>query len=101
MVNDDINITSIVDREFAATTPKAHAFPLPSMLWDIQKLCGANNDLTAEEVEFAINFKGKWRANLTNIVMESATCRGACSSWWAPPYTFEDLVGLFHGLRDA
>jgi hypothetical protein len=101
MVDDDINVTSIVDREFAATTPKAHTFSLLSMLWDTQKLYGGNNDLTAKEVEFAIIYKDKWRANLTNIVMENATCRGACSSWLAPPYIFEDLVGLFLRLRDA
>ena len=68
LVDEDFNITGIIDWEFASTEPKALAFSSPCMLWPVGDFYAGSNKLAPEEVEFALIFERRGREDLANIV---------------------------------
>jgi hypothetical protein len=53
MVDDEFNITGIIDWEWAHTVPGAMAFSSPSWLWDVGKFFDGSNKLGTREIAFA------------------------------------------------
>jgi hypothetical protein len=53
MVDDDFNITGIIDWEWTQTVPRAMAFSSPSWLWDVGDFFDGSNVLSKRESAFA------------------------------------------------
>jgi hypothetical protein len=53
MVDDEFNITGIIDWEWAHTVPRAMAFSSPSWLWDVGAFFDGSNKLGTREMAFA------------------------------------------------
>ncbi|KAJ8069598.1 hypothetical protein OCU04_000036 [Sclerotinia nivalis] len=53
MVDEDYNITGVIDGEWAFTAPATIAFTSPMMLWDVGDFFDGKSSLSKEEVEFA------------------------------------------------
>lgn len=101
LVDDDFNITGIIDWEWAHTASAAHAFNSPIAFLPVAHFYDGANDLGDEEVAFAEILAAKGRDDLAGYVRNGrlqhrfAFCCG---------YDLEDwngFLGLFRGLRDA
>ncbi|KAL7266706.1 hypothetical protein RUND412_010740 [Rhizina undulata] len=57
LVNNEYNITVMIDCEFASTEMKELAFSSPAMMWPVNAYYDGKNALSEEEVEFADIFK--------------------------------------------
>ncbi|KAK6008370.1 hypothetical protein QM012_000273 [Aureobasidium pullulans] len=51
LIDEEYNITGIIDWEFASTETKNLAFSSPCMMWPVQKYYDGNNDLSEEEYD--------------------------------------------------
>lgn len=56
LVDEDFNITGIIDWEFASVESKMLAFSSPCMLWPVGDFYDGSNRLSPEEMEFADMF---------------------------------------------
>ena len=70
LVDEDFNITGVqqIDWEFASLEPKAQAFSSPCMLWPVLDFFAGSNQLSSEEIEFAVMFERRGRTDLANLV---------------------------------
>lgn len=101
LVDQDFNITGIIDWEWAQTAPAFQAFKSPTGFLPVQEFYDGSNDLGDDEIVFARIFEEKGRQDLADCVWKGRLqhrfefCCG---------YDLEDwdcFVGLFQGLRDA
>lgn len=53
MVDEECNITGIIDWEFASAEPKSLAFRSPAMMWPVGDFYDGKNNVSLEELEFA------------------------------------------------
>ena len=67
-VDEDFNITGIIDWEFASVESKALAFSSPCMLWPVNDFYDGNNRLNPEEIEFAEIFERRGRADMASFI---------------------------------
>ena len=80
LVNEDFNITGIIDWEFASVEPKALAFSSPYMLWPVGNFYTGSNHLSPEGMELAGMFERRGRHDLTYLDRNGGKCRGTYSS---------------------
>ncbi|KAF6784150.1 hypothetical protein CSOJ01_15798 [Colletotrichum sojae] len=101
LVDQDFNITGIIDWEWAHTAPPSQAFNSPIGLLPVADFYGGANNLGDDEVDFARLLEGKDRHDLGLFVRQGrlqhrfAFCCGYDLADWS------GFQGLFRGLRDA
>lgn len=101
LVDDDFNITGIIDWEWAHTAPPAHAFNSPIALLPVADFYNSKNNLGDDEAEFARLLEEKGRADLAQFVWDgrlqhrfSFCCGYDLADWmdsWACSEAFEML----------
>ncbi|KAG8667765.1 hypothetical protein FPOAC2_12964 [Fusarium poae] len=101
LVDEDFNITGIIDWEWAHTASPAHAFNSPIGILPVADFYRGRNDLGDDEVVFACLLEKKGHGNLARYVRDGrlqhrfAFCCGYDLEDW------DGFLGLFRGLRDA
>lgn len=70
LVDDNYNITGIIDWEFASAEAKELAFSSPCMMWPVAKFYDGYNDLSMDEIYFASIFASRGRTDLSEMVMQ-------------------------------
>lgn len=101
LVDDEYNITGIVDWEWAHTDSKSAAFNSPIMLIPVAEFYDGMNYLGEDELVFAQLLEDKGHANLAEIVRNGRIihrfefCCGYDLADW------DGFLGLFQGLRRA
>ncbi|RMZ84189.1 hypothetical protein DV738_g604, partial [Chaetothyriales sp. CBS 135597] len=101
LVDEDFNITGIIDWEWAYTAPPAHAFNSPIGLLSVGDFYDGVNDLGDDEIVFARLLEEKGHQDLAAFVWNGriqhrfAFCCGYDLADWS------GFLGLFRGLRDA
>ncbi|KAI0469950.1 hypothetical protein GGR56DRAFT_668346 [Xylariaceae sp. FL0804] len=101
LVDDDYNITGIIDWEWAHTAPPAHAFNSPIGLLAVGEFYDGVNSLSHDETIFAKLLEKKGRPDLATFVWSGRLqhrfhfCCGYDLADWS------GFLGLFRGLRDA
>lgn len=102
LIDNDYNITGIIDWEFASTEPKGLAFSSPCMLWPVTDFYGGNNDLAPEELEFAAILEQLGRKDLAETVRTGRRMQRLTFFNGGGVATDQDeFVALFQGLRAA
>ena len=100
LVDEDGNITGIIDWEWAHTAPAALAFNSPLVLLPVAEFYDGKNNLGEQEVEFAHILDHKGHTELASAVRGGrmqhrfAFCCGYDLADW------DGFVGLFKGFRD-
>lgn len=101
LVDEDFNVTGIIDWEWAHTAPPAHAFNSPIGFFSVAQFYSGANDLGDDEATFARILEGKGRRDLAGFVWNGRLqhifefCCGYDLTDW------NGFLGLFRGLRDA
>ena len=102
LVDDDFNITGIIDWEWAHTAPPAHAFNTPIGLLPVGDFYDGVNELGADEIVFAKLLEEK--DSHSDIAKNVWTGRLQHRFTFCCGYDLADwkgFLGLFRGLRDA
>ncbi|KAJ3489271.1 hypothetical protein NLG97_g6035 [Lecanicillium saksenae] len=68
LVDDDYNITGIIDWEWASAEAKEMAFSSPCMLWSVADFFDGQNALSPDETAFADMFAHSGRADMADMV---------------------------------
>ncbi|KAK3383606.1 hypothetical protein B0T24DRAFT_715471 [Lasiosphaeria ovina] len=68
LVDDEHNITGIIDWEFASAEAKELAFSSPCMVWPVGDFYDGSNALAEDEVRFADIFEQRGRGDLGKMV---------------------------------
>ena len=101
LVDDDYNITGIIDWEWAHTDSKSAAFNSPVLLLPVADFYDGINHLGEDELVFAQLLEDKGHVNLAEIVRNGRIihrfefCCGYDLADW------DGFLGLFQGLRSA
>ncbi|KAI5859849.1 hypothetical protein GGS23DRAFT_264210 [Durotheca rogersii] len=101
LVDEDFNVTGIIDWEWAYTAPPTHAFNSPIGLLPVAQFYSGANNLGDDEITFARMLEEKGRQDLADFVWNGrlqhrfAFCCGYDLADW------DGFLGLFQGLRDA
>ncbi|CRG86706.1 hypothetical protein PISL3812_03716 [Talaromyces islandicus] len=101
LVDEEYNITGVVDWEWAHTDTKSGAFNSPIMLLPVGDFYDGKNDLGEDELVFAQLLEEKGQEELAQIVREGRVlhrfefCCGYDLADW------EGFLGLFQGLRSV
>lgn len=101
LVDEDFNITGIIDWEWAHTAPPTHAFNSPIGFLPVADFYAGANSLGDDEITFAGLLEEKGRRDLAEFVWNGrlqhrfAFCCGYDLADW------DGFLGLFQGLRDA
>ncbi|QSS54723.1 hypothetical protein I7I53_02369 [Histoplasma capsulatum var. duboisii H88] len=102
MVDDDGNITAIIDWSSSSIKSKEYAFSSPAMLWPTRSFVGGDNALSPAELEFADIYRRCGRPDMADIVLKGRRLQrflySLGDSWTADQWGFE---ALFLGLRKA
>lgn len=102
LVDDEYNITGIIDWEFASLEPTESAFSSPCMMWPVAKFYDGDNDLSDEEKLFATLFDERGRPDLGDAVRRGRRWqRFFFSLGETIPADMEEFRGLFQGLRQS
>ncbi|KAF4448495.1 Protein kinase-like domain protein [Fusarium austroafricanum] len=101
LVDEEYNITGIIDWEWAHTASPSRAFSFPVGFLDVLKFYRGDNDLSHYEVAFARFLEQKGHLDLARYVWNGRLqhrfafcCGGDLEDW-------DGFLGLFRGLRDA
>ncbi|KAI1502111.1 hypothetical protein F5X99DRAFT_408301 [Biscogniauxia marginata] len=101
LVDEDFNITGIIDWEWAHTAPPTQAFNSPIGLLQVDEFYRGMNHLGDDEITFAHMLEEKGHPNLAGFVWSGrlqhrfSFCCGYDLTDW------DGFLGLFQGLRDA
>ena len=101
LVDENFNITGIIDWDWANTAPLSHAFNSPLAFLPIADFYDGKNCLSEDEVVFARLFEEKGHEDLAKVVQNGrlqrrfAFCCGYDLSDW------DGFLGLFQALREA
>jgi len=99
LVDDEYNITGIIDWEFASLEAKEYAFSSPCMMWPVAKFYDGDNDLAEEEKLFAALFD---RPDLGDAVRRGRRWqRFLFSLGETIPSDMDEFKPLFQGLRQS
>ncbi|GAB1311865.1 hypothetical protein MFIFM68171_02075 [Madurella fahalii] len=102
LVDDDHNITGIIDWEFASFEAKELAFSSPCMMRPVRKFYQGSNELTEEEQHFAAIFDERGRKDLSNIVHQGRRWqRYLFFLGGGIPRDMSEFEHLFQGLRES
>jgi aminoglycoside phosphotransferase (APT) family kinase protein len=101
LIDSSLNITSIIDWEWAHTAPKSSAFKSPIVLLSVSDFYAGINTLGDDEAIFAQLLEEKGNPELAEIVKRGRIlhrfefCAGYDLADW------DGFLGLFQGLRSA
>ncbi|KPM35463.1 hypothetical protein AK830_g11091, partial [Neonectria ditissima] len=101
LVDDQFNVTGIIDWEWAHTASPANAFNSPTAFLPVGDFYNSKNSLGDDEVVFARLLEEKGHGDLAHFVWNGrlqhrfAFCCGYDLADW------DGFLGLFRGLRDA
>lgn len=102
LVDEQFNITGIIDWEFASTECKEVAFSSPCMLWPVGEYYEGSNRLSSEETQFAAMYQQRGREDLARIVLEGRKYQRFLFFLGATVSTHRnEFEALFQGLREA
>ena len=102
LVDEDFNITSIIDWEFASLEPKALAFSSPCMLWPVSDFYAGSNRLSPEEIELAAIFERRRRHDMACLVRNGRKMqRYLFFNGGGVSHGREEFEAMFQGLRAA
>jgi hypothetical protein len=100
LVDNEFNITGIIDWEFASAEAKELAFSSPCMMWPVGDFYDGSNALAADEQRFAAIFDKRGRADMGNIVRGGRRWqRYLFFLGGGLPSDLAELRSLFDGLR--
>lgn len=101
LVDENFEITGIIDWEWAHTAPPSHAFKSPIGFLPVREFYEGKTRLGEDEIVFACFFEARGRTDLADCVREGrlqhlfAFCCGFDFVDW------DGFLGLFRGLRIA
>ncbi|KAH0290287.1 hypothetical protein M436DRAFT_74137 [Aureobasidium namibiae CBS 147.97] len=100
LVDQDYNITGIIDWEFATIETKKSAFSSPCMMWPVLEYYDGSNELSQEEREFAQIFNTRGRQDMAQMILQGRKWQRFLF-FLGPTGTHhcEDFGNLFQGLR--
>lgn len=102
LVDEDFNITGIIDWEFASVEPKALAFSSPCMLWPVGDFYAGSNRLSPEELELAAIFERRGRDDMASLVRNGRKMqRYLFFNGGGTSQRQEEFEAMFQGLRAA
>lgn len=102
LVDEEYNITGMIDWEFASTEPKEFAFSSPCMLWPVGEFYDGSNELSKDELLFAQIYKEKGRKDLAEIVLNGRKLqRYLFFNGGGMPAELEEFDYLHLGLLNA
>jgi aminoglycoside phosphotransferase (APT) family kinase protein len=100
LIDEDYNITGIIDWEFATIETKKSAFSSPCMMWPVSEYYAGSNELSPEECEFARMFQHCGREDMAQMILQGrAWQRFLFFLGSAKPPPYDDFSNLFQGLR--
>ncbi|KAL9103384.1 MAG: hypothetical protein Q9163_001560 [Psora crenata] len=100
LVDDEYNITGIIDWEFASAEAKELAFSSPCMMWPVEDFYDGRNSLAADEQRFAAIFEKRGHADIGNMVRQGRRWR-YLFFLGGMPRDLAELKSLFDGLRKS
>ncbi len=80
LVDDNFNITEIIDWEFASAEANGLAFSSPCMMRPVEDYYDGLNNISENETEFARIFETRRRKDSSEIVLNGRRWSGSCSS---------------------
>jgi hypothetical protein len=101
LVNDEYEITGIIDWEFASTENEHLAFSSPCMMWPVGDFYSGQNNLSKEEMEFAQILRQKGGDAMYSLLIKGRLYQRFLFFLGGAPADHEDFVCLFDGLRKA
>jgi hypothetical protein len=99
LVDDDYNITGIIDWEWAQTMPKGEAFTAPMFLLDVGAYYDGKNALSEGEELFASVLAEKGHEELASIVRSGRRQHRWASCLGGDAGDRDSLCAMFMGLR--
>lgn len=101
LVDDNHNITGIIDWEFASAEAKELAFSSPCMMWPVEEFYQGHNHLSKDEMFFAAIFASRGRNDLSEMVMQGRRWQRFLFFLGSIPHDKDEFEALFQGLRRA
>lgn len=101
LVDEEYNITGIIDWEFASLEAKELAFSSPCMMWPVRKYYEGLNELSEEEVEFAHLFQQRGHDDLRDIVLNGRLWQRFMFFLSGLPREESEFRSLHQGLRNC
>lgn len=99
LVDENYNITGIIDWEFASAEAKELAFSSPCMMWPVGTFYEGHNDLSNDEICFAEILASRGRRDLSEMVLQGRRWQRFLFFLGGIPIDKADLEALFQGLR--
>lgn len=99
LVDEQYNITGIIDWEFASAEAKQLAFSSPCMMWPVGDFYDGKNELADEELEFADIFRRRGRPDMVEIVLNARKFQKFLFFLGGVPVDQAEFEALFQGLR--
>ncbi|KAF9767663.1 hypothetical protein IL306_015140 [Fusarium sp. DS 682] len=101
LVDENFNITGIIDWEWAHTASPAHAFNSPVGLLPVSDFYSGKNDLGDNEIVFARLLEEKGHPGQASFVRNGRLQHRFAFCCGYNPADWDGFLGLFRGLRDA
>ncbi|KAI0845992.1 hypothetical protein F5Y00DRAFT_254938 [Daldinia vernicosa] len=101
MVDEDFNITGIIDWEWAYTAPPIHAFNSPIGFLPVAEFYRGANNLGSDEIIFARILEEKGHLDLAGFVRNGRLQHRFSFCCGYDLIDWDGFLGLFQGLRDA
>ena len=101
LVDNDYNITGIIDWEWASAEAKEVAFNSPCMMWPVADFYDGKNALAEDEERFAAMFEKRGRSDMASIVRGGRRWQRYLFFLGGMPWSMTDFEGLFQGLRKS
>lgn len=101
LVDEEFNVTGIIDWEWAHTAPAEVAFNSPIGFLPVGEFYDGNNNLGEDEAIFATQLESKGRHDLANFVQTGRVLHRFRFCCGYDLVDWDGFVGLFRGLREA
>jgi len=100
LVDEDYNITGIIDWESASAESRPFAFNSPCMMWPVRDYCSGSNTLSSEEIQFADMFRQCGRKDMEQLILQGRKYqRFLYFLGGTVPEERQRFEDLFQGLR--
>jgi len=100
LVDQDYNITGVIDWEFATIETKQSAFSSPCMMWPVSEYYAGSNESSPEEREFAQMFESRGRQDMARMILQGRKWQRFLFFLGSTGvHHCEDFGNLFQGLR--
>ncbi|KAK0723093.1 hypothetical protein B0T26DRAFT_641885, partial [Lasiosphaeria miniovina] len=104
LVDDTLNITSVIDWEWTRTASWAEAFSSPCMMWPVGSFYEGSNELSDDEERFARLFRERGRHDLADCVVHGRKVQRFFFAFGPGGGVLRDketVSGLLGGLEQA